>query len=717
VIDRKANAFVGVFATSVAEEGLDVPECNLIVRFDLYKTLIQYMQSRGRARRRDSVFAHMVQCDDPNHRALVDWVVQSEEFLRGFCETLPEDRLLGQKQMSLERMLLREKPNKCFITEPSGAKCNFHNCLVILARYGSSLQHKLGNDKTFFDVHFLMDQKETTKAGKEKVVTFRSKAMLPEYDGFDGAWGEDCPNKMLAKRSAAWETCFILRKKGLLDENLDSVHKRLRPENANARLGINNKLNEYDMKVKPAFWNLGSGSAPGSLFATVIHLSPSRPLKHVHTSLVLLTRSRLPTLPSFPVYLEADNETAVRFERVPEAVEIDREMLDFLTSFTMAIYADVFHKTYQRDVQRMGYWLAPYRRSKTVTEQGFGAMVDHDLLQRVHAADGKRLKWLPGTSPELWLDQFLVDPLTGKFRYFSQSVVPGATKDSPVPPGVTKRPRRTRSVLDYTSSLFARAQEAFMQNADETQPIFEAELVHQRRNFLDKMNQQERDFSPHCHVAPEPLQISLLGSSIARSSLVFPVIMSRLDSYLIALEAFGKLNLPVPAELALEALTKDSDNTEQYKEEQIQFQRGMGKNYERLEFIGDSLLKMTTTIMVYIKWVRHVVGLEISLKEKFQIPKFGRVRLPHSTNDDALQFKSFQRCYRCISKPPTICSLPIIQSEDLVSRRHGARCRQGRWPGAGYSRCRKAFFREKDGRRCFGGDHWSLITGGQTRKE
>ena len=568
------------------------------------------MQSRGRARMKDSAFAHMVQRNDLNHRALVDWVIESEEFLRGFCETLPEDRLLGQKQMSLERILLREKANKCFITEPSGAKCNFHNCLVILARYSSSLQHKLGNDKKFFEVHYLMDQKETAKAGKEKSVVFRSKAVLPEYDGFDGAWGEDGPNKMLAKRSAAWETCFALRKKELLDENLDSVHEKQRPENANARLGINNRPDQYDMKIKPAFWSLGCGSAPDHLFATIICLSPSRPLKHVHTSLVLLTRSRLPALPSFPVYLEVNNETAVSFEHVPEAIKIDGEMLDFLTSFTMAIYADVFHKTYMRDVQRMGYWLAPCRRGEPVAEQDLVTMVDNDLLRRIHAANGKRLGWLPGTSPEHWLDQFLVDPLTGQFRYFSQSVVQGATKDSPIPSGVTKRPRRTRNVLDYTSSLFQKAREDFMQNADERQPIFEAELVHQRRNFLDEMNQQERDFSAHCHVAPEPLEISLLGSSIARSCLVFPAVMSRLDSYLIALEAFGMLNLPVPADLALEAFTKDSDNTEEYKEQQIQFQRGMGKNYERLEFIGDSLLKMTTTIMVYLKCVRHVMMIK-----------------------------------------------------------------------------------------------------------
>lgn len=50
-----------IFATSVAEEGLDVPDCNLIIRFDLYATLIQYIQSRGRARHAKSNYIHMLE--------------------------------------------------------------------------------------------------------------------------------------------------------------------------------------------------------------------------------------------------------------------------------------------------------------------------------------------------------------------------------------------------------------------------------------------------------------------------------------------------------------------------------------------------------------------------------------------------------------------------------------------------------------------------------
>ena len=562
------------------------------------------MQSRGRARLKDSIFAHMVQRNDLNHHALVDYVTESEEYLKAFFETLSQDRLLGQKEMTLERILLKEKPKRRFVTEPAGARCDFDNCLLILARYSSSLRHKLSKDKAFFEVHYLMDQKELTKVGKEKSVTFMAKAVIPDYDGFDGAWGEDCPNKMLAKRSAAWETCVVLRNKELLDGNLDSVHQKQRPENANAHLAIKNDLDKYDMKIKPDFWTVDVGNAPDYLFATVIRFLPSRPLNDVRPPLILFTRRRLPLLPSFPVYLEVDNQTTVQFHHVLEAVKIDKGLAEILTSFTLTFYCDIFYKVYERNPQQMCYWLAPCREGRQVIEPGISALINTDLLREIHNSSGKRRTWVPGMSPDLWLDRLLVDPWTGQFRYFSKSIVPDGTIDSPVPSAAkTKLGKgRMQNVLEYTSGVFGKGRPKFLQNADKNQPVFEAELIHLRRNVLDKMNEEEKTFSAYAHVAPEPLEISLLDTGTARSSLIFPAIMSRLDSYLIALEAFEKLDLHVPAELALEAFTKDSDNSDEYKEQQIHFQRGMGKNYERLEFIGDSLLKMTTTIMVYIKY-------------------------------------------------------------------------------------------------------------------
>lgn len=79
----------------------------------------------------------------------------------------------------------------------------------------------------------------------------------------------------------------------------------------------------------------------------------------------------------------------------------------------------------------------------------------------------------------------------------------------------------------------------------------------------------------------------------------FSAIIWRIDSILVALEGFELLGLKVKPELALEAFTKDSDNTEEHRAEQVHVQRGMGKNYERLEFIGDCFLKMATSITLF----------------------------------------------------------------------------------------------------------------------
>ncbi|KAL2100809.1 hypothetical protein ACEWY4_002570 [Coilia grayii] len=52
--DNKYNLLI---STSVAEEGLDIPECNMVVRYGLLTNEIAQQQARGRARAQDSVYS------------------------------------------------------------------------------------------------------------------------------------------------------------------------------------------------------------------------------------------------------------------------------------------------------------------------------------------------------------------------------------------------------------------------------------------------------------------------------------------------------------------------------------------------------------------------------------------------------------------------------------------------------------------------------------
>jgi endoribonuclease Dicer len=47
-------------ASEVLEEGIDIPKCNLVVKFDIPKNYRSYIQSKGRARYQSSKYYIMV---------------------------------------------------------------------------------------------------------------------------------------------------------------------------------------------------------------------------------------------------------------------------------------------------------------------------------------------------------------------------------------------------------------------------------------------------------------------------------------------------------------------------------------------------------------------------------------------------------------------------------------------------------------------------------
>jgi endoribonuclease Dicer len=53
-------------ASDVLEEGIDIPKCNLVVKFDTPKNYRSYIQSKGRARYQSSKYYIMVPRDKGN---------------------------------------------------------------------------------------------------------------------------------------------------------------------------------------------------------------------------------------------------------------------------------------------------------------------------------------------------------------------------------------------------------------------------------------------------------------------------------------------------------------------------------------------------------------------------------------------------------------------------------------------------------------------------
>ncbi|KAJ5101747.1 hypothetical protein NUU61_003969 [Penicillium alfredii] len=577
-----------LFATSVAEEGLDIPNCNLVVRFNLCDTLIQYVQSRGRARHVDSVYASMVEFGNEDHQARLQDVWRDENLMQKFCKALPEDRLLHGNDEDLDASLRKGEGEgaRIYTIPSSGAKLTYRHAVDVLHRYAHSLRYE--NDVSAQVSYFVI-------AAGDK---FTYEIILPEKSPIRGVIGGPASRKCVAKQSAAFDACLLLRKNGLLDEHFRSIyHKRL-PAMRNAKLAITSKKsNQYKMRCKPSIWARGQGVIPSLLYVTIITFAPAEPLPREHGKIALLTRERLPEFPTFPVYLERDIETDIETMCIDKELPVAVRELDSLTTFTVSVLNHVFHKTYEREPEKFPYWIAPVREDVEAAKSSSpDSMIDWDSLHRVH--QNPEQKWSADMNPQSLLSRFMYDDWSGKYRYFPVAIDYNLRASDPPPSDVAPR-KNMQDILNYTLSLSKNSREKFLERYEKDQPVLRAEQICLRRNFLDKAVDEEHSKHAKCVICPQPLTLSSIPLPTVASCLAFPAIISRLESYLIILEGCELLGLDIKPEYALEAFTKDTDSSEEHRSLQIHVQRGMGKNYERFEFLGDSFLKMATSIALF----------------------------------------------------------------------------------------------------------------------
>ncbi|KAI9888976.1 MAG: Dicer-like protein 1 [Vezdaea aestivalis] len=573
-----------LFATSIAEEGLDIPDCNIVVRFDLYTTLIQYIQSRGRARRPNSKFVHMLERGNLFHHNTLKEVRAGDVILRDFCKSLPEDRLLKGNEADSSSMLYDEASELTFSIESTQAKLTLDSSIGILAHFTSTLPTEY--EESMFPSYNVI----------QRGLNYICEVVIPEPSPILTATGKPSSRKSIAKRSAAFEACMQLYKNGVLDNHLLSTYEKRVPTMRNAQLALSEKAkSSYAKMSKPAFWQQGLGQ-PVALFLSVFRLSRLQGFPQPFADLGILTRSPLPDIPDFPLHIVSDQASSVSVTSSESSMAISPQQLQMVTSFTARFFQDIFNKIYQDDNTRRAYWVVPV---STKTANHLPAAIDWDTVEQVVIS--KPQSWERATPQNLLEHKFIVDPLSGALRYFTNRVV-NHLKATDTPPSDTipiPRKDKCASILEQSSSMYRKNRPAYLAKCDPQQPVIRAWRVNLKRNWLDKTSDKDYSLGPECYICPEPLEVSVLPTDIAAAGFVFPSIMFRLDSYLIALEAFEKLSLSVEPEYALEAMTKDSDNTYEHRVEQIHVQRGMGKNYERLEFFGDCFLKMAVSISIF----------------------------------------------------------------------------------------------------------------------
>ncbi|KAI0541575.1 hypothetical protein GGR58DRAFT_510891 [Xylaria digitata] len=585
-----------LFATSAGEEGIDIPDCNVVIRFDLYKTVIQYIQSRGRARRTGSRFYQMIEIGNLAHRQLVAEIQEHENKLRDFCNMLPEDRLITGCDYNIEYHLSKETTHRVYKVPSTGAMLTYKGSVTILATFVSSLPHPtdvLSNTADYV-IH---------NVGGE----FECEVLLPDSSPIRSAIGRRASSKQVAKCSAAFEMCLKLKQQKHLDDNLRSTFSKRLPAMRNARLAISSKKRaEYPMKRKPDMWSVLG--LPDGLFVTVLKFSNPEALGRASRPLALLTRKKLPQTPTFPLYFGNQQMSGVECLPLPAAMDCHPGDIDGLNKFTLRIFKDVFSKEYASEPEKMPYFFAPLvpsHDSRHLASCGNPrTIIDWDCVLKIQNALDD-IKW--ENQPEtIFDDRFVTDPYDGSRKFYTICMRPDLRPTDPQLPGLPRSRRERGSqeekapadIWNFSVSLWSKSRAKMTKW--EYLPVIEAEYIPLRRNLLDEFD-TTGDAKKRCFLVFQTLKISagVRDPDVMLMAYNLPAIIYRLELCLIVLEACKSIGLDLQPNLALEAMTKDSDNTEERPEDQINLQRGMGKNYERLEFLGDSFLKMSTTIALF----------------------------------------------------------------------------------------------------------------------
>uniref|UniRef100_A0A5B7C3V7 Endoribonuclease Dicer homolog 1 n=1 Tax=Davidia involucrata TaxID=16924 RepID=A0A5B7C3V7_DAVIN len=197
-------------ATSVAEEGLDIRQCNVVIRFDLAKTVLAYIQSRGRARKPGSDYILMVERGNLSHEAFLRNARNSEETLRKEAiERTDLSHLKGTSRL----ISVDTTPGTVYQVESTGAIVSLNSAVGLIHFYCSQLP---SDRYSILRPEFIMKRHERPGGPTE----YSCRLQLPCNAPFEELEGPVCSSMRLAQQAVCLAACKKLHEMGAFTDML-----------------------------------------------------------------------------------------------------------------------------------------------------------------------------------------------------------------------------------------------------------------------------------------------------------------------------------------------------------------------------------------------------------------------------------------------------------------------------------------------------------------
>ncbi|KDE08748.1 hypothetical protein MVLG_01202 [Microbotryum lychnidis-dioicae p1A1 Lamole] len=258
-----------VCATKVAEEGLDFRACNVVIRFDGLQTMTGYIQSRGRAREKNSDFVVLAQPGS----------IEEEVFLR--CQKMePELRAMYGSRIELPEIDEDDGPElpdtPVYRVPETGALLTYGTAIPLLSEYCSLL--RADTYSSWQRPDYKIEAQERDDFGRTQWKCDLATPMIHAFGGLRTFHSEPCPSKRVAKQSVAFQACLALHTVGAIDMWMLPIRERLGHSGKDAYGRALDDFEKPKPEVRLAFHNL-LGVPGRSQEATetlhVVELSPA----------------------------------------------------------------------------------------------------------------------------------------------------------------------------------------------------------------------------------------------------------------------------------------------------------------------------------------------------------------------------------------------------------------------------------------------------------
>ncbi|KAH7488050.1 hypothetical protein KRP22_009310 [Phytophthora ramorum] len=204
-------------STAVSAEGVDFPQCGLIVVMDRVGTARMLVQLKGRARHEDGIVYYLAEENDLGHEVYYKQLVSEVDVINQLEFSREKVETIQQQPRSVAAQMMSDGVHKIEI-ESTGAVLDLDSSIACINQFCQSLPSKL------FTVHIkqLYTISEVRVGGK---CVFTAELNLPMELELETFRGDPMPSKAGARASAAFNACQKLLEQELLDDYLNSIYR------------------------------------------------------------------------------------------------------------------------------------------------------------------------------------------------------------------------------------------------------------------------------------------------------------------------------------------------------------------------------------------------------------------------------------------------------------------------------------------------------------